>query len=85
MALKVPLSDTGTTGTCELTAMNAEPSLNGPVQPSQERVPSGNTTMLQPSASRVPGVLDSVPPRRSMGNVLNSTAEPAARHQVSKK
>ena len=56
-----------------------------PVQPSGERVPSGKTTTFQPSASRSPGVDDSVPPRRSIGNVLNTIADPVARHQVSKK
>jgi hypothetical protein len=41
MALNVPRSASGTTGTRALLAMNAAPSLNGCVQPSRDRVPSG--------------------------------------------
>jgi hypothetical protein len=48
-------------------------------------VPSGNTTTFQPSASRSPGVELRLPPRRSIGNVLNMIAEAVARHHVSKK
>jgi hypothetical protein len=40
---------------------------------------------LHPSSSTWPGVVAMLPPRRSIGSVLNTTAEPTARHQVSKK
>jgi hypothetical protein len=48
-------------------------------------VPSGKITRLQPSASTSPGVVAIVPPRRSIGNVLNTIEDPTARHHVSKK
>ena len=76
---------TGITGTPCSTAMYAAPIRKRSIQPSGDRVPSGKTTTFQPSSSRSPGVWLSLPPRRSIGNVLNMIADAVARHQVSKK
>ena len=85
MAANEPRMPIGTTGTWWRTARKAAPCRKARVHPSGERVPSGNTTMLQPSSSRSPGVDDNEPVRRSIGKVLKTIAEPVARHQVSKK
>ena len=43
------------------------------------------TASTMPGSERSPGVAAIVPPRRSIGKVLNSSDDPTARHQVSKK
>ena len=43
---------TGTTGTRRLVARSPIPSRIGPIRPSAERVPSGNTITLKPSFTR---------------------------------
>jgi hypothetical protein len=86
IAANEPRIATGTAGTPAPVHSRAAPGRNRPTQPSLDRVPSGNTTMLHPSPSNRHGVSDSRrPPDRSTGNALNTSAVPAARPHPSKK
>lgn len=49
MAANEPRIATGTAGTPAAVHSRAAPGRNRPTQPSVDRVPSGNTTMLHPS------------------------------------
>ena len=63
-------------------AMTAAPERTLPISPSRERVPSGNISRFQPLSISVStwsvAPLESPPPLRPSGTVLNSSATPLA-------
>ena len=86
IAAKVPRSPTGTAGMPYSTHSRAAPCRHRPTQPSRDRVPSGNTSRFHPSSTRCRAVAVALlPPARSIGNVLNTSAVEPARHHTSKK
>ena len=78
----VPLTWIGTIGMPCCAAMTAAPERTLPISPSRERVPSGNISRLQPLSISLStwsvAPLESPPPLRPSGTVLNSSATPLA-------